>query len=56
MGENDFTFSSTFPNYLFNRQKNKFVFIFINQISYKQGEITVLNQEQVPKEAKHGTE
>ena len=56
-GENDPTFSSMFPNSLFTHQKKpSLFFIFISQISYKQREITVLNQEQVPKVAKHGTE
>ena len=38
------------------KNKTSFFFISISQISYKQKEITVLNQEQVPKVAKHGTE
>ena len=56
MGQNDLTFWRMFAKTLFNRQKNMFVFIFISQISYKQVEFTVLNQEQVHTIAKHGTE
>ena len=41
---------------IFMSPQNKSVFIFISQLSYKHWKITVLNQEQVPKEAKHGTE
>ena len=52
MGKKDLTFCSMFANSLFDHQKNKFVFIFISQISYEQRE----SGTKVPTVAKHGTE
>ena len=55
MEKNDLTFCSMFPNSLFNRQKNKFVFIFISQISYNKGNLLFSTGTKVPTVTKHGT-
>ena len=52
MGENDLMFA----NSLFSHQNNKFVFIFISQISYKQREFSSEPGTKVPTVAKHDTE